>query len=482
MASKRQELANMRAEMYQKLESVKQNYENYTPLEKAYFVQKAFYDVNSYCCKMWNMNENNTAFGFMIGQPGFRAVAGNPREAGPFVAFNIGAAVSINNPYEIYKTLLHEMKHIHQSVAFTPGRVLYDKLYPANFQRQQTHARWLSSPKETESDDFAFKHLAKITKTGILKSETRVEACKQTQFYKGARVQSFVNHIKGVGMAAIESFKGLFGSKFKPTEEQFVNRETNGGARFLNFGTIAQVLKGLPYQVNHHTDLKSPVFREYVNSKGDVPFIDRNYFGVSREFNKEATKIAVENYEKGDVLKITQFQQERLSAARREDIEKDMFLRHQYELKHGPIKEVAAQRDNSEKIAIDKDLAKEIAANMQQALQNVAKNENIQNLNNAINNLNQQNSGVQTEGLSSNSTQDENIVQENEQVSVAQQNESKESEDQVVGSPSLKDEILQHIAAQREENTSQDTVVPAQTVEISPEAPSVEVAAAAPEQ
>ena len=252
MASKRQELANMRAQIYNNLQSVKENYASYTPLQKAYFVQKAFNDVNSYCCKMWNMKASDTAFGFMIGKPGFSALAGNSKTDGPYVAYNLKSAFVNENPFKVYQTLFHEMKHIHQSVALTPGNS-FGILYPASFHKHQTSARWLASPRETESDDFSYKEMTKVAKVGMLKSDTRVEACKQTEFFKQARVNSFVKHLKGVGKAAVEAFKGLFGSKFKPTEEQFVNREIHGGARYLNFGTVAEVIKGLPYELKHYT-------------------------------------------------------------------------------------------------------------------------------------------------------------------------------------------------------------------------------------
>lgn len=454
MASKRQELATMRAQMYNKLESVKENYASLPFLEKVKFVQDAFNDINSYCCKKWNMNEKDTAFGFCIGRNSF-AHAGNPKNMGPSVAYSLRSVEHFKNPYEIYGVLFHEMKHIHQSVSLTPGNFL-QRLYPNSFYEKQTNAKWNASPKEIESDDFSLRELAKITKTGMLKSDTRVEACKQTQFFKNARVNSFVKHLKGVGQAVVETIKDKFGSIFKhrePEEHVYIGQEMHGGTRYFNFGTICQIVKGLPYELKDTSQLQGTPFRDFVNSRGDKAFDNVHYFGIHREHNKEANRIAVENYEKGDPLKIDDSQKARLSAARRQDIEKDRFLQQQHQAKQAANKEFAALKNSADKILINKDISRELSANLQKAQQTLSKNEDIQNLSNAINNLQQDVAGQPVNTLEQSSQNNEDILVEQ----LEQKIEDKNTQQEAVGNPELKNEILQHISSQKEGLVQQET-------------------------
>jgi len=320
MVLKSQRLANMRKEMYENIESIKKDYPSYTPLEKAKFVLEAFNSVNSYCCEKWGMKEDESSFCFEIGANN-TACASYIRDLGPSIAFNLEAAMTIEDPYAIYKVLFHEMKHIHQAIAQTPGEVLF-ALYPKYFTTHQTKDRWLASPRETESDDFAFRELIKISKQGLLKSDVRVKDCEQVEFFKDKREKSFFMHVKGVGRSAVDVFKSIFGSKYRHSKqiENYIGCEMNGGIRCINFGTVAEIINSLPYKFDHISKLQGNPFRDYTNARGSENFSRGAYFIVLRESNKQANRIALENYENGNIFQISDAQRESMELAKQKDM------------------------------------------------------------------------------------------------------------------------------------------------------------------
>ncbi|MBQ2769600.1 MAG: hypothetical protein IJD48_01190 [Clostridia bacterium] len=308
MAAKQQELKEMRAKMYERAESIREDFASFSPLEKVFFAQQAFNDVNAYLCKKYGMPENRVALGFALGL-GRRAVGIFHQQfcledkRNLSIGLGLHYVASADDPYKIYKVALHEWYHFLQAeTGSTLGYFLYKNLYPKEWQRNQTHGRWLLSPIETEADFNAHSQLIAITKAGIQNPETRVRACKQTRFFEKERVANFFSHLSGFTSPIISFLRRICKQE---TGKNETYQHDKDGPVYFNLDTIAAVMGELPFEVKDPVQFCN-IMREFTKVQDPSKFSGMNFFAINREFNQEANRTALENFYQNGGFNIAQ--------------------------------------------------------------------------------------------------------------------------------------------------------------------------------
>ena len=301
MTIKQQELQQMQARMYERLESVRENFTSFSPLEKAFFAQQAFNDVNAYFCKKYNIPEDRVAFGFMLGrrcggimQP-FQSKH-NKNESHPGISMNLLHITTVKDPYEIYRDTIHEWYHVLQfEKKIILGKALQQHLYPKNWEKNQTLDRWLASPKEIEADFGARKEILGIIKTGLSNPETRVQACKQLEFYRQEKTDNFMNHLKGTANAIVGAF--VKSNKDGKNNQPRVGEAMGRPPACFNLLEIASVVGEVDPLIKDPIQL-CKIMRDFSKPHNPAIFNDVNFFVYNRAFHQNANRIAMDLYQK----------------------------------------------------------------------------------------------------------------------------------------------------------------------------------------
>ncbi|MBQ2769602.1 MAG: hypothetical protein IJD48_01200 [Clostridia bacterium] len=300
MTIKQQELQQMQARMYERLESVRENFTSFSPLEKVFFAQQAFNDINAYFCKKYDIPEDYVAFGFLLGRRCSGVMELFPskydqNELNPGILMNLGTITKAKDPYAIYRNILHEWYHVLQyEKNFSFGKLAQIALFPEKWQKDQTHKRWLANPSEIEADFGARTEILGIIKTGLSNPETREQASKQLEFFRQERIENIVAHLKGVFKAVKENSED---ESIQPRVGEIIGRQPV----CFNLLTIASVIGGAPYCVDDPVQM-CKIMRDFANNHDVCSFSTSNFFAYNRFYNQNANKLALKLYEKDGLL------------------------------------------------------------------------------------------------------------------------------------------------------------------------------------
>ena len=145
--------------MFKSMFACRNEFKNFTPIEKLQFTQKAFLDVNKYSAQKFNYNEEDVKFGFYLQEREGMAIS----YGSEVVACDIGYVLNCVNPFDIYRILIHESKHIHQHKNHTAVEKL-SKIYSPIYNK--SNFLWALGPGEIDADNYAYSQMTKISKQG----------------------------------------------------------------------------------------------------------------------------------------------------------------------------------------------------------------------------------------------------------------------------------------------------------------------------
>lgn len=297
MSTKSQALERLREQMYEHISSVKGNFSELSNIEKAIFFQQAFNNVDKYCTTKWNMKEG-TPFGFVIGRAGSEATTFGGFNA---IAANVRYVIKSKDAEDIYKTLLHEERHIRQFK--TKGLTNQVQRLFGSFLRNKdgskSPAQWNASPMEIQADNFSYKEMIKMNKAMLKNPETRVQAAQNIRELRIARVKNAYQHVRGVVQVATNSFlsplQRLFGRD--RTQNNEVGKVSREGMRFLNLKELTDVFAKNPNNFTPQGNSSDgAVIRSYIAARGDQAHFLENFFGQYKEHNQQESQQALNQF------------------------------------------------------------------------------------------------------------------------------------------------------------------------------------------
>ena len=210
-------LKEIRADIIKDLTISHTELRGYSPLEKFQYVQRAMDNCKAFCCAKWGMNPDNIQTGFCHGlSMNTRAVTSSLRHANvAFVDFNPLEALNRINPLQIYKTAMHEMRHVHQFL-YQPensreARSYYNTATAASSKMQSV--RWAASPAEKAADKFGFGAVFSLYTRGLLKGEAQLFPIEMRRFVSSA-IQRQYDHSKSTFLYPILQTYHNLQSKF----------------------------------------------------------------------------------------------------------------------------------------------------------------------------------------------------------------------------------------------------------------------------
>ena len=296
MSTKSQALERLREQMYEHISSVKGNFSELSNIEKAIFFQQAFNNVDKYCTTKWNTK--STPFGFIIGRAGSLATTFGGLNA---ITANVGYVINSKDAEDIYKTLLHEERHIRQFK--TKGLTNQVQRLFSSFLRNKdgskSPAQWNASPMEIQADNFSYKEMIKMNKAMLKNPETRVQAAQNIRELRIARVKNAYQHVKGVVQVAANPFlsplQRLFGRDRTQNDE--VGKVSREGMRVLNLRELTDVFAKNPNNFTPQGNSSDgAVIRSYIAAKGDQAHFVENFFGQHREYNQYVSQQALNQF------------------------------------------------------------------------------------------------------------------------------------------------------------------------------------------
>ena len=172
------------------------DYKSFTAIEKFRYVNQMMNLTKEYCCSSWGLNPDNIYTTFLHGLGKNIGCASNGE--GEIAAYGINTTAVLNSdPLNLYKTCLHEMRHVYQMKLLKPG----DKETTSNYygvSKNLGKIAWSSSETEIGADKFAFKEMFKIAGRAMLKTEERVSSVSLFKFADHATTRMFEHKVSSL--------------------------------------------------------------------------------------------------------------------------------------------------------------------------------------------------------------------------------------------------------------------------------------------
>ncbi|MBQ9792842.1 MAG: hypothetical protein IJW32_03795 [Clostridia bacterium] len=173
----------------------------YSPEEKFLFVQRVMDNCRDYCCSLWGIDPEVIQTLYCLNLNGKAASQVSKDGSKGRIAFNPKTALNIVNPIRLYKTAMHEMRHINQYMLQSEDSPERQRNYKS-IEDVSGVQEWASSPAEIGADKFAFKTIFKLLAKGAFKGKINPFALE---------TRKFVSYAKEVTKVHNQSFK-LFSS------------------------------------------------------------------------------------------------------------------------------------------------------------------------------------------------------------------------------------------------------------------------------
>ena len=180
------------------------DYKSFTAIEKFRYADKMMSLTKEYCCSLWGLSPENVYTVFLQGLG--KNVGSATNGEGEIAAYGLNTTAVLNSdPLNLYKTCLHEMRHVYQMKILKPG----DKETSANYygiSKKLGKFAWASSETEIGADKFAFKEIFKIAGRAMLKTEEKVSSASLFKFADHATTRMFEHKVCSLVYKAVRPF------------------------------------------------------------------------------------------------------------------------------------------------------------------------------------------------------------------------------------------------------------------------------------
>ena len=230
----KKELTNMQSQMFKSMFACRDDFKNFTPLEKLQFTQKAFLDVNKYNAQKFNYNEEEVKFGFYLQNRESVAIS----YGSEVVACDISYILKCNNPFDIYRILMHESRHIHQHKNHTAVEKL-SKIYSPIYNK--SNFLWALGPGEIDADNYSYNQMSKIAKQGAKDFSNNEDAKEEYLKSVSTRIKEY-GHIHKIGKALVKDVKDVFKNK-EDNQNSTISRVEESSRYFFNLEHLEEIAK-----------------------------------------------------------------------------------------------------------------------------------------------------------------------------------------------------------------------------------------------
>jgi len=208
------------------------NYSSFSPLQKFRFCNEAMSLCKDYCCEQFDFEKKLVQIGFVHDAHSV-ALSSKIDDENFVLLFNTFSTLRLNNPYLIYKSCFHEMKHIASLVKGDSISLNY------NPKEDVSKSDWQSSQSEIDADKFAYQKLLSFGFNGLIKSvfKANIPDYAKMAYYS---ISSSIDHFSA---QTIFSLKKLYPFQkqlqIQQNDENQIERSC-GGAKQKEFFVLSE--------------------------------------------------------------------------------------------------------------------------------------------------------------------------------------------------------------------------------------------------
>ena len=183
-----------RQQIVEHILTTKDTFNDMTLLERFECAQKVMELTKAYCCELFSLDSSKVKTCFIHGSNMGGIAGGRISEAGfSAMALTTKKVAESTSIYSLYRTALHEFKHLDQINNMTPEDRETISHYTA--RNEFNRFKWASSPSEGSADQFAFREVLGLQRAILKQTDHRFRACAEYVSWCDKSLTSRAEHV-----------------------------------------------------------------------------------------------------------------------------------------------------------------------------------------------------------------------------------------------------------------------------------------------